>query len=145
MGDTLVIPGITVTDDGVTVPGTLAVTGVATFTGELVAPIVTRVIADPGATGAIPATGSGQVALVSAGAETRTFAAPAKAGLDIVLAADVTVGNIVVTCATTFNAAGNNTLTFTAAGQMACFRSVKVGSNFRWRPYALDGAALSTV
>jgi hypothetical protein len=141
MSSTFTVPGLDVTPTSATFAGSVAATG--TITGP--ASVDAAAIADPGNAGAIPVTGSGQVALVSTGAQTRTLAAPARAGLDLILACDAHAGNIVVTCATTFNAAANNTLTFSAAGQMAAFKSIKVGANFRWRPYALDGAALSTV
>jgi hypothetical protein len=104
-----------------------------------------RVIADPGNAGAIPITRSGHVALVTAGAETRTLAAPTVAGRELLLYCKTYVGNCVVTCATTVNETGNNTITFSATGQSLKLTAVEEGSNFRWRLAQADGAALSTV
>ena len=101
---------------------------------------------DPGASGAIPVNrGSGSIALVTAGAETRTLAAPGYIGQELMLYCKTYVGDCVVTCATTVNEAGDNTITFTATGQACRLYAVEEGSNLRWRLASVDGAALSTV
>lgn len=103
-------------------------------------------LADPGNAGAIPvASGSAVIPLVTAGAETRTLAAPTSIGQELTLYCKTFVGNCVVTCATTINEAGNNTITFTATGQAVRLFAVEEGSTLRWRGAAADGAALSTV
>jgi len=104
-----------------------------------------RPITDPGGAGAIPVTASGSVALVTAGAETRTLAAPTFIGQELTLYCKTFVGNAVVTCATTVNEAGNNTITFSATGQACRLYAVEEGSTLRWRLTSVDGAALSTV
>jgi len=101
-------------------------------------------IADPGASGAIPVDRSGIVPLVTgSSAETRSLAAPTKAGIDLALAFDVDGGgNCVVTSATTINAAANTTMTFANAGDIATLLSVKKGTSFVWRLTWYDGASL---
>jgi hypothetical protein len=75
-------------------------------------------ITDPGGvTIAIPVTESGAVALVTAGAETRTVAAPTFAGQELLLHAETLVGNCAVTFPVAVNAAGDVTATFSVAGQ----------------------------
>lgn len=101
-------------------------------------------ITDPGNAGAIPVTKTGYCPLVSAGAETRTLAAPSFIGQELLLYAKTAVGNIVVTCATTFNETGNTVATFSAAGQALRLVAVEDGANLRWRCAVADGAALST-
>lgn len=100
-------------------------------------------IADPGDAGAIPVTVSGYCPIVTAGAETRTLAAPTYIGQTLLLYAKTAVGNAVVTAATTFNEAGNTILTFTAAGQAATMVAVEDGADIRWRCTTVDGCALS--
>jgi len=108
---------------------------------------VANLIADPGDAGAIPVTNiyPSSVPLVTAGAETRTLAAPSYAGQELTLYCKTFVGNCVVTCTTTVNEAGNNTITFTATGQACRLFAVEEGSTLRWRLASVDGAALSTV
>lgn len=101
-------------------------------------------VADPGDAGAIPVTG-GYVPLVTEGAETRTLAAPTAIGTLLLLYMKTDGGNGVVTCATTFNETGNNTLTFANTGEACLLISVEEGGNKRWRSIFIDGCALSTV
>ncbi|MCY2925899.1 MAG: DUF2190 family protein [Planctomycetota bacterium] len=105
----------------------------------------TNVVADPGASGAIPVTQSGHVDLVTAGAETRTLAAPSAAGQVLALGFKTKVGNCVITCATGLNGTGNNTATFDTAGDLLTLVALYVGTNLRWRVMANDGVTLSTV
>ena len=102
---------------------------------------------DPGNAGAISVGTKilGYVPLVTAGAETRTLAAPTVIGQELLLYCKTFVGNCVVTCATTVNEAGNNTITFTATGQACKLTAVEEGANIRWRLGSVDGAALCTV
>lgn len=102
-------------------------------------------IADPGDAGAIPVTQSGRVPLVSAGAETRTLAAPTFAGQQLLLYMKTDNGDITLTCATTINETGNNTITFANTGEAVHLIAVEEGGNLRWRLATADGASLTTV
>lgn len=114
----------------------IKIEGVAGYDGTL---------SDPGNGGAIPALISGYVPIVTTGAQTRTLAAPNRVGLELTLYMKTDSGDCVVTCATTVNETGNNTITFSATGQAVRLISVEEGSNLRWRCVFADGAALSTV
>jgi len=103
------------------------------------------VITDPGDGEAIPVTHSGYCALVTAGAETRTLAAPSFIGQQLLLYMKTDGGDCVVTCATTVNEAGNNTITFDNEGEAVWMIAVEDGSDLRWRCATADGAGLSTV
>lgn len=102
-------------------------------------------VTDPGASGAIPVTGSGYVALVSAGAETRTLAAPTIIGQELLIYMKTDGGDITLTCATTLNEAGNNTAVFGDTGDAIRMIAVEEGANKRWRITSVDGVTLSTV
>ena len=103
-------------------------------------------ITDPGNTAkAIPVTASGNCQLVSTGSDTRTLAAPSFAGQMLLLTHKTDGGSCVVTCATTVNETGNNTITFTNAGDSCLLHGTYDGTNLRWRCTSVDGAALSTV
>lgn len=102
-------------------------------------------ITDPGDAAAIPVIKSGVCPMTSAGAETRTIAAPSFIGQQIALIADVYVGDIVVTSATTVNQTGNNTLTFGVAADACILTAMQVAGSLVWRITANDGVALSTV
>lgn len=102
------------------------------------------VITDPGDGGAIPITESGNMAVTSAGVETRTMAAPAAAGVIIDITTDVYVGDVTITVASAFNLTGNNTMILGEAGEHIRLVSAQVGSAFVWRVDANDGVALST-
>ncbi|MCE7938679.1 MAG: hypothetical protein DYG90_08885 [Chloroflexi bacterium CFX6] len=102
-------------------------------------------ITDPGNAGALPVTKGGYVPLVTAGAETRTLAAPLFVGQEIHLYMKTDGGDCVVTCATGVNQTGNNTLTFNDAGDSLFLRAIEVGSNKRWRVIHNDGVTLATV
>jgi len=106
---------------------------------------VGRVITDPGNAGALPVTASGYCALVTGGAETRTLAAPSFIGQELLLYMKTDQGDCVVTCATTINETGNNTITFANTGEAIRLTAVEEGSTLRWRCAVADGAALSTV
>jgi hypothetical protein len=104
-----------------------------------------RLIADPGNAGAIPVTRSGYCPIVTAGAETRTLAAPTKIGQRILVYMKTDGGNCVITCASIINAAGNNTITFADVTDTLNLVAVESGSSLVWRVVSSDGAALSTV
>ena len=104
------------------------------------------VLSDPGNAGALTVPKAHvSVALVTAGAETRTMAAPSFLGQRALLAFKTDGGDAVVTIATTVNQTGNNTLTFADAGDMISLVGCQSGANLRWRVVANDGVALSTV
>jgi hypothetical protein len=102
-------------------------------------------IVDPGDAGAIPVTNSGTVALVTEGAETRTLAIPTFVGQEITISMKTDGGAGVVTVASAFNEAGNNTITFDDPGETVILRAVEVGAALAWRPLSIDGATASTV
>lgn len=82
----------------------VTVATVETVDAEMSIGVVTQgslqsAISDPGNAGAIPVTASGYVALVTAGAETRTLAAPAVIGLQLLLYTKTAVGTCTITCA----------------------------------------------
>ena len=106
---------------------------------------LTAVIADPGASGAIPVTASGHVDLVTAGAETRTLAAPSFLGQQMLISLKTDGGDCVITCATTVNQAGNNTITLDDAGDAILLVAKANGSDKRWSVVSNDGCTLSTV
>ena len=101
-------------------------------------------IADPGDAGAIGTGSGGTCHLETAGAETRTLADPQLAGQEVALSCKTYVGDCVVTVANAVNQAGNDTLTFSAAGEIIRLQGINLGANKRWRVIANDGVALST-
>jgi len=107
-------------------------------------PVVAN-IADPGSAGAIPVTASGHCDIVTAAAETRTLAAPSFEGQELLLAMKTDGGNCVITCATTVNQTGNNTITMDDAGDAVLLVAKANGANKRWSVVCNDGCALSTV
>lgn len=106
---------------------------------------LSNLVTDPGASGAIPVTNSGSVQLVSAAAETRTLAVPARVGQMLALSMKTDGGDCVVTVAAAVNQTGNNTLTFNDAGDTIVLVGIESGSNKRWRVVSNDGVTLSTV
>ena len=106
---------------------------------------VTANIADPGSAGSIPVTASGHCDIVTAAAETRTLAAPSFVGQQLLLSMKTDGGNCVITCATTVNQTGNNTITMDDAGDAVLLLAKANGANKRWSVVSNDGCALSTV
>ena len=106
---------------------------------------LTAEIADPGAAGAIPVTDSGHVDLVTAAAETRTLAAPTYVGQLLLVSLKTDGGDCVITCATTVNQTGNNTITLGDAGDAILLVAKANGANKRWSVVSNDGCALATV
>lgn len=89
-------------------------------------------VADPGNAGAISPGRTGICNLTSAGTETRTLAAPLRSGLLLGINMLTYVGNVTLTVASAYDAAGNTTITFSAAGQVAWLISRKYGTTHRW-------------
>jgi predicted RecA/RadA family phage recombinase len=106
---------------------------------------LTAEITDPGAAGAIPVTDSGHVDLVTAAAETRTLAAPTYVGQLLLVSLKTDGGDCVITCATTVNQAGNNTITLGDAGDAILLVAKANGANKRWSVVSNDGCTLATV
>lgn len=104
-----------------------------------------HLIADPGASGAIPVTNTGSVQIVTAGAETRTLAVPTKVGQQLALSMKTDGGDCVITVAAAINQTGNNTITLNDAGDFILLTAIQSGSNYRWRVTVNDGASLTTV
>lgn len=110
-------------------------------------PILAAVqVADPGNAGALSvAYPYAVINITTAGAETRTVAAPTFANQRLVVAFDVRVGNVVITSATTLNSTLNNTVTLDAAGKWVEFQAVRLAGALVWRATTAGGAALTTV
>jgi len=106
---------------------------------------LTADLTDPGAAGAIPVTDSGHCDLVTTGAETRTLAAPTYLGQLLLVSLKTDGGNCVITCATTVNQTGNNTITLDDAGDAILLVAKANGANKRWSVVSNDGCTLSTV
>jgi predicted RecA/RadA family phage recombinase len=106
---------------------------------------LTASIADPGNAGAIPVTDSGSVDIVTTGAQTRTLAAPSYTGQLLLVSMKTDGGDCVITCATTVNQTGNNTVTLNDAGDAVLLVGKTNGANKRWSVASNDGATLSTV
>lgn len=103
-------------------------------------------IADPGASGAIPVTKSGNVPITTATAETRTLAIPGVAGITLAISMAVDgPGDCVITVASAINQTGNNTITLNDAGDVIVLIAVKKAGALVWRVVANDGATLTTV
>lgn len=101
---------------------------------------VGKVMADPGDAGTIRVTEDLQIMeMVSAGAETRTLAAPTKPGIRFVLRMLTDGGDIVVTATNGFNSAGDTDATFADAGDLLSLVSVEftiptamAAATYRW-------------
>ena len=102
-------------------------------------------IADPGNAGAIPVTNSGNVQIVTGGAETRTLAVPTFAGQQLLLTMKTDGGDCVVTVADPHIDGTNNTITFNDVGDTVLLVAGVSGSGFVWRLAFNVGAALSHV
>lgn len=107
--------------------------------------VTTSAIADPGNAGAIPVTGSGYVPIVTAGSETRTLAAPAFIGQELLIYVKTDGGTCVITVASAINQTGNNTITMADVRDVIRLVAIESGSSKVWHVVSNDGAALSTV
>jgi len=99
-------------------------------------------IADVANGAAIPVTASGRVELVTAGAETRTLAAPTFGGQELLLGFKTKVGNCVITVA---GCDDGDTITFANTGEMVRLVGVAKASAFVWRVVADPDSIVSTV
>lgn len=81
------------------------------------------------------------IPLVSAAAETRTLAAPTKAGIVVHLVCQTYVGDIVLTTASAYDQAGSTTITFNTAGDYVTLVSVPLAAAYVWRVTGFDGVA----
>lgn len=106
---------------------------------------VAHEIDDPGNAKAIPVDTSGVVAIVTAGAETRTLAAPSFPGQMLEICMKTDGGDCVITCTTTVNMTGNNRITLDDPGECVTLIAKRNGANLRWSVLATDGATLTTV
>lgn len=107
---------------------------------------VVATVADPGDAAAIPVTRSAAIGLdIADAAETNTLAVPAFAGQELLLYVTALAGSgtRVVTVTGGVDVAGNDTLTFDAAGQSLVLRAIDVGGTLRWALTHADGAAAS--
>lgn len=102
-------------------------------------------IADPGNASAIPVTSSGYCAIVTAGSETRTLAAPTFIDQNLTLYIKTDGGTAVVTVASAINQTGNNTITMADVRDYIRLQAIESGASKVWAVVANDGAALSTV
>lgn len=95
---------------------------------------------DPGNAGTITPTMWGQVFLITtAGAETRTLARPDKAGILASVVLDTDGGDLTLTVTGGYDAAGDTSIVFADAGDMAVFMSVKTGTTFQWTIVSHEG------
>jgi len=97
-------------------------------------------IGDPGNGGTIHVERYGAVVpVVTAGVETRTRAAPRKAGLVFSVVLDTDGGDLTLTVTGGYNVDGDTSITFGDAGDFVTFASIKIGANYRWRVMAQEG------
>lgn len=102
-------------------------------------------VPDPGASGTIvPDVSLGVCNLVSATAETRTLAAPLKAGVFLTLYHRTDGGDITLTITGGYDQVGTTSWTFSAAGQYLFLQSFYNGSAYVWRKMADYASGLVT-
>ncbi len=76
------------------------------------------------------------VSLVSAGAETRTLAAPTRIGAEVVLGMKTDAGDITVTVTGGYNEDGDTTFVFSDPGQFIKLEAIDIGGTVTWRKIA---------
>jgi predicted RecA/RadA family phage recombinase len=103
---------------------------------------LTAEIADPGNAGAIPVADSGHADIVTAGAETRTLAAPSYVGQTLLVSLKTDGGDCVITCATAVNQSGFNTIILNDAGDAILLVAKANGADKRWSVVSNDGATV---
>lgn len=113
------------------------------FGGAAAASAASTEIADPGDAGAIAVADGGHVHLTTAGAETRTLAAPTFLGQELTMSLDVDGGDCVVTVATGVDAYGSTAITLNDAGDWCALRAIQVGGALRWRVVRSEGVLLN--
>ncbi len=96
-------------------------------------------IADPGDGGAIPVATSGNVQIVTAGAETRTLAIPTFVGQILLLQMKTDGGDAVITVASAIDEAGHLTITLDDVGDYVLLVGVQAGAAKAWRVAASMG------
>jgi len=99
-------------------------------------------LADVANGAALPVTVSGYIPIVTAGAETRTLAAPTYIGQELLIYGKTLVGACVITCATTVNEAGNTIITLTNTGESVRLIAVEEGATIRWRCPVADPTSI---
>jgi hypothetical protein len=106
-----------------------------------------NVIPDPGASGAIPVSASGICYFTSAGAESRTLAAPAGPGISLILVSQsVAAGAVTVnSAAANISSAGDTHAAFSANGKTLELLSIPTNTagTYRWAVMTNDGVTLS--
>jgi|TARA_R110002153_G_scaffold33647_14_gene101372 hypothetical protein len=105
---------------------------------------LSNIIADPGASGAIPVIKSGSVSIVSATTETRTVADPTFVGQTLNIGLKTDGGTVTMTSASPVNQTGNNTLAFADVGDHLMLVASEDGADIEWRIVANDGVGLTT-
>lgn len=89
---------------------------------------------DPGSGGTITVEMYGQICpVVTATAEARTLAQPARAGILGTVLLDTDAGDLTLTVTGGYNQDGDTSITFDDAGDFVMFMSVKVGTTYRWQ------------
>lgn len=79
----------------------------------------------------------------TAAAETRTLAAPLKAGLLAKVVLDTDGGNLTLTVEDGYNLSDDTTITFQDAGDWVLFGSVREGTSYYWRVLSSEGVAMT--
>lgn len=80
-----------------------------------------------------------QFLVTTAGPETRTLARPDRAGMLCSVVLDTDGGDLTLTVTGGYNAAGQTAITFSDAGDIVVFMSVKTGTTYQWTAIANDG------
>lgn len=95
---------------------------------------------DPGDAGTItPELWAQQFPIVTAGAETRTLAQPAKPGILTSICLDTDGGDLTLTVTGGYNNDDDTSIVFDDAGDLVVFMSIKEGSNYYWRAIHQEG------
>ena len=99
---------------------------------------------DPGNAKTITPEMWGQLFLIkTAGAETRTLARPNRPGILTSIVLDTDGGDLTLTVTGGYDAAGDTSLVFADAGDMAVFMSVKTGTTYQWTMVSHEGTDAS--
>lgn len=95
---------------------------------------------DPGDAGSIGPDRYGAVCpVVTAGAETRTLAAPLRAGIVATVVLETDGGDLTLTVTNGYNSDGDTSITLADAGDFVTFMSIQVGDMYYWRVLAHEG------
>lgn len=100
---------------------------------------------DPGSAGEIKVERDRQVIpIVTAEAETRTVAAPLRAGVEFSIVMETDGGDVTITFPASINQAANTVVTMNDVQDFAKFVSVRLAAGtFKWRLIAENGTVLS--